>query len=270
MEHQYTIVDGVLTPKATQHNFVPEGSVVYEVVRLIDGKPLFWHEHYVRLIESCRIAQLKFNLQSSALTTAIQALVKANRTQSINLKLEVFIANSQLHYLMYFIPSQYPDNSLYSLGISLGVLHQERINPQAKVVNTLVRDRANDLIKKGNYFEVLLVNDKGEITEGSRSNVFFIKGSALITPPVADVLPGITRSQVLKIAQNIGLAVSEEAVNIQDATGFDLIFITGTSPMLLPASCLEKFVFNTNNVMFQSLLSEYRSSVMNDLTAFDY
>lgn len=270
MEHQYIVVDGVLTPDSSLSDLIPEGKVVYEVVRLIDGKPLFWHDHFLRLVESCRIAQLNFGLPSGSFTKAIRDLVIANNIQSVNCKIEVFMVGGLLHYRLLVLPSHYPDQNLYATGISLGFLHEERQDPNAKVVNASVRSKADRLIKEGDYYEVLLVNGKGEITEGSRSNVFFIKGSTLITPPVVDVLPGITRYQVLKIAQKLEIPIVEVAVNVSDVSDFDLMFITGTSPMLLPASRVGNLNYNPDNAIFKSLLNEYRQNVANDLNTFDY
>jgi len=270
VEHQYIVVDGVLSPNFSHSDLIPEGKVVYEVVRIIDGKPLFWHDHFLRLVESCRIAQLNFDLPSSSFTKAIRDLVIANHIQSVNCKIEVFIAGGQLHHRILILPSHYPGHNLYTAGVSLGFLHEERQDPNAKVVNASVRSKADCLIKEGGYYEVLLVNGKGEITEGSRSNVFFIKGSTLITPPVVDVLPGITRYQVLKIAQRLKIPVVEVAVNVNDVSDFDLMFITGTSPMLLPAARVGNLSNNPDNAIFKSLLNEYRQSVANDLNAFDY
>ena len=270
MERQYIVVDGVLTLDSSFSDLIPDGKVVYEVVRLIDGKPLFWHDHFLRLVESCRIAQLNFDLPSSSFTKAIRDLVIANHIQSVNCKIEVFMVGGLLHHRILVLPSHYPDHNLYATGISLGFLHEERQDPNAKVVNASVRNKADRLIKEGDYYEVLLVNAKGEITEGSRSNVFFIKGSTLITPPVVDVLPGITRYQVLKIAQKLEIPIVEVAVNVNDVSDFDLMFITGTSPMLLPASRVGNLNYNPYNAIFKSLLNEYRQNVANDLNAFDY
>ena len=50
-------------------------------------------------------------------------------------------------------------------------------------------------------YEVLLVNRDGVITEGSRSNVFFIKSGEVYTPPTDAVLPGVTRTMIIRILE---------------------------------------------------------------------
>jgi len=244
--------------------------VVYEVVRLIEGKPLFWAEHYHRLIDSCRIAQLDFSIPSVNPKKEVERLVTSNGVRSINFKMEVFFSALQLHYRLFLVPSHYPDNRLYTSGVPLGFLHEERVDPHAKVVNATIRGKANQKIEHGHYHEVLLVNSKDEITEGSRSNVFFISGSSLITPPLDEVLPGVTRYQVLKIAQQIGISVEEVVVKTSDIARFESAFITGTSPMLLPISRLDNHSFNPQHPVFNLLLEGYKQKVAEDLNAFEY
>lgn len=270
MNYPYIIIDGNIHPTETPLNPKPDGKVVYEVVRLIDGKPLFWDEHYHRLMESCSIAQLNFALPSATLKKVLERLVISNAIFSINFKIEVFIADRQLHYRLFLIPSQYPDTHLYSTGVPLGFLYEERTNPNAKIINGPIRSKANQLIERGHYYEVLLVNSKGEITEGSRSNVFFIAGSKLVTPPLHEVLPGVTRFHVIQIAQQLGLSVDEVAVKTSDISSFEAAFITGTSPMLLPARSLNSHAFNPQHPVCNILLEGYKQKVLENLNIFEY
>ena len=59
----------------------------------------------------------------------------------------------------------------------------------------MIRERPVRLISDNKLYEVLLVDRNGRITEGSRSNVFFVKGNKFYTGPSAMVLVGITRKK---------------------------------------------------------------------------
>jgi len=268
--YPYIIIDGDICLDEAPLNSTPEGMVVYEVVRLIEGKPLFWDEHYHRLMESCSIAHLNFSLSSTALIAALKKLVTSNGVSFINFKLEVFSVASQLHYRMFFIASNYPDKLLYTTGVPLGFLNEERIDPSAKIINVSIRNKANRLIEQENFFEVLLVNAKGEITEGSRSNVFFIAGTRLLTPPLHEVLPGVTRFHVIQIAQQMGFSVDEVVIKAADISSFDSAFITGTSPMLMPVSSINNHAFNTQHPVCKTLLDGYQQKVIENINSFEY
>jgi branched-chain amino acid aminotransferase len=119
-------------------------------------------------------------------------------------------------------------------GVVCGLLHTERNDPNAKVVQAGLRETADRMISEKRYYEVLLVNKKGEITEGSRSNVFFLKDGIFITSPSEDVLPGITRQKALEIISKTGMKVIMKSISIDELTDVDGAFLTGTSPKVLP------------------------------------
>lgn len=73
------------------------------------------------------------------------------------------------------------------------------------------------------------------ITEGSSSNAFIIKDQRLITRPLGtEILPGITRSTVLKAARHIGLAIDERPFTVAEACQADEAFITSTTTFVMP------------------------------------
>ena len=105
------------------------------------------------------------------------------------------------------------------------------------------------LMKRSNYtnaYEAILVDENGNITEGSKSNIFMIKDKQLITAPVNFVLPGITREIIIEGSKNIGYSISEENVNYKNIGDMDGLFISGTSPKVLPIRMVEKHCFNSS------------------------
>jgi len=145
----------------------------------------------------------------------------------------------------------------YEAGVRCGVLHAERITPNAKVLETSVRQQANRLIRDEGYYEVLLVDHEGRITEGSRSNVFFIQGDCLVTPPGHEVLLGITRQKTIQLAKNLGMPFREAEVKLEKLNGFQAAFLTGTSPKILPLSQIGDRRLNPQNSLMQQLRLEY-------------
>ena len=107
--------------------------------------------------------------------------------------------------MTFFIPHKYPDKKWYETGVPCGILMAERDNPKAKVFQTSVRRKADEMIENQGLFEVLLVDRGGRITEGSRSNVFFVKNDRLFTPKGGDVLSGITRRKIISLAQEMNI-----------------------------------------------------------------
>ena len=98
----------------------------------------------------------------------------------------------------------------------------------------MARDKA---LKEG-YDEALFINEKGNLTEGSISNLFMVASDGiLVTPPLAEgLLPGIMRQMVIDSALELGIAVSQTCVPTDALTGFSSAFLTNSMFGILPLS----------------------------------
>ena len=112
------------------------------------------------------------------------------------------------------------------------------------------------LILEGSY-EALLVNDNDLITEGSRTNIFFLRDDTLFTAPDNIVLNGITRKHILEICKENNINVKLTAVNINDIKEYDAVFMTGTSPIVLPFCNIGDFSFNVGVPLIPELRHHY-------------
>jgi len=92
-----------------------------------------------------------------------------------------------------------------------------------------------------------LVNQKGEITEGSRSNMFFVKNNVFYTSPSKDVLVGITRSRVIQLCTQLGYEVKEQEIPVSFLDEIDGLFLTGTSPKVLPIASVDTHQYDSSN-----------------------
>jgi branched-subunit amino acid aminotransferase/4-amino-4-deoxychorismate lyase len=81
--------------------------------------------------------------------------------------------------------------------------------------------------------EAILRTD-GEMTEGSRSNIFAVRRGELCTPPSDRVLAGITRDIVIRLSLDAGYRASEVPLSLMELSQFDEFFITSTSMHIIP------------------------------------
>lgn len=85
------------------------------------------------------------------------------------------------------------------------------------------------------FFDALFTNERGEITEGSITNVFFLSGGRILTPPIeAGLLPGVTRKQIIKVALTLGYSLTESTVTPAGLKEFDGAFVTNSVIEVLP------------------------------------
>ncbi len=253
--HKYFVLNGEL--KGVRF-FVPgeNDGGIYEVLRVVNGIPLFLEDHLARFYQSAEIAGKTIHYSESQINAFLKELIQKNKINEGN----VLIA-SKLNLEAFFIPHVYPTVEMFNDGVVCGILKAERENPHAKVFQTTVRQRADQMLAEKKFFEVLLVDHLGKVTEGSRSNVFFVLGNHLVTSPASKVLLGITQQKIFQIAGELNIPVFEREVNFSELSQFDAAFLTGTSPKILPVRQIDAFKFNVQNEIVRNLMQRYNELI---------
>lgn len=234
---------------------------IYEVIRVMNGTSLFLEDHFDRLQTSVQIRGLQLKMELLEFRHNIAELTKLNGQQNGNVKFTLSKVGKENQWTFSFIPSSYPTASDYQLGVATGLLFAERENPNAKVIQHIVREGANQLMADKKLYEVLLVDHNGMITEGSRSNVFFVKKNLFFTAPASKVLVGVTRKKIMECLNELNFRVIEQAVATFETGAFDAVFLTGTSPKVLPVNCIDSILFSPNNSLVEQLMERYDSMI---------
>lgn len=231
---------------------------VYEVIRILNGKPQLLAEHLHRLERSWNLSdrlKRKEYIGFDRLFEICTQVVEVNRLVNQNLRVDLDGANTVVKP----VESFYPNRTDYLVGVDTVSMEYERPNPRAKISNVLLNEKVQQIRSIENIFEVLLVNEDNMVLEGSKSNVFFIKGNHLYTAPLDHVLSGVTREMVMKIAEKHGIYVHQRPVPISNVYMYDACFLTGTSIDLLPIRRIDSQVFRSaSNPLFVKLLKEFR------------
>jgi branched-chain amino acid aminotransferase len=255
---KYYIANGELLPSAGYKEFnAQNGIFIYEVLRVISGVPLFIEDHLARLNYSAVKSGFQSPIKIESIGAGIRRLISENELDVGNIKIVVGEWHGTVSWQAFFIPFHYPSESDYFRGVELGVLKAERINPEAKTIQHEVREKANQMLEDGGLYEVLLIDTEGFVREGSRSNIFFIKGNTISTPPANQVLNGITRQKVVDILYRDGYSFSEELIPLADLAGFHAAFLTGTSPKVLPVNRISGFRYPARNPLCIEIIDKY-------------
>jgi branched-chain amino acid aminotransferase len=233
------------------------GFTVYEVFRVIGGIPLFLEDHYARLALSMQLQQLDNPLSYDDFLKKTLELIRINGKSDGNIRFAIVGEGAESSWYFAFLPATYPDVDDWVKGVDTELFVAEREKPNAKVLQKNVRFTANRLIDEHHVYEVLLVDHDGFITEGSRSNVFFVKGEVFYTAPASKVLVGITRRKVFVCLNELGFQIVEEAVHHSELKSFDAVFLTGTSPKVLPVRSIGEITFRVGHSAVGALMRRY-------------
>ena len=269
--NDYIIKDGKLAPvSALDAILQKDRKEVYEVLRIKNGLPIFPIEHYERFAHSFEMLGRKSLVTEEEFCEQIALLVEKCGVDDQNVRVDQYIddEDGKEHIYMYLVETHYPTKEHYRDGVTVGYLAGERNTPQAKISDNQLRGRADKALMDSGFFEVMLVNHNNEITEGSRTNFFFIKENTVVASPSDTILLGITRMMVLRILEKHGIPYVEQTIPADGLDQFDAAFLTATSPNVLPVAHAKGFDapgmagkdvdFDAQNTLLRNLMQWFK------------
>ena len=237
---------------------IRRNKTLYEVVRVIKGKVLFADDHIDRLFTSIEKSKREVSFNKSEIKDRLLLLIKDNKIVEGNIKIILtFDENRKSNLILCSIKFYYPPKSLYESGVNTTLFNASRSNPEIKQLIIELKNEVSKIILKTGVFEVIYFNDDGFITEGSRSNLFFIKDDTLFTASSENVLSGITRKYIIELCEILNLKVEFVKVNKSELEKFDAAFITGTSPGVIPILNIDNIKFDTKNSIYMQVHDAY-------------
>lgn len=262
----YIIVNGEIEPLGDQLEQMDFGvAPIYEVIRVCKGHPLFMDEHLERMAQSAKLRGYDLAGKFDQIRENLITLIERNRVEDNNIR--ITIGHEGTLMAMFCVKSYYPPASLYASGVKTTLLNRERKNPHAKVVNYDLAAEVEKIKRATGIFEALLVDDNGRITEGSKSNVFFIENRKVVSAKSGAILQGITRLKLLELLDEMDIAFVERNVELEDLKDFQGCFLTGTSINVLPVCAIDEIAFDVEgHDLLNRIVEGFKDKVFQDLT----
>ncbi len=221
------------------------GFGVYETIRVVHGIPAFLEAHLARLGLSADAIGLRSPHTSAQIENWIKTLLLETKADTCNLKILLIGAREPSDVTLWILPLAplFPDRKLYRDGATAITVSHERFLPKAKTLNMLPSYLFYRQAKERGCYDALLVDRHGNLTEGTRTNLLGIKGRTIVSPPRNDILEGVMRDNVLRVAIEQGYTVTEEAIPLASIDAFDGVFLTSTSTKILPLRQIDERSF---------------------------
>ena len=263
----YVIDNKIFNSSSINFQFDNSAYQTYEVMRFTKGVLVFLLDHLERMKEG--IEGLKRDttfIQKSAISNLLLLVQRIVGFEG-NIKLLGKADNAHVKFAAYGIPHYYPNEELYKKGIKINTISVERPNPSIKQVHVADSiSKRMELFNKDVFYESLLVDRNGYITEGSKSNFFLIKKNSLFSAPESQILNGITRKYVLKIAEAKGVPVIEQAIKNNELNQYEAAFICGTSPKILPVTWINDNQYNPGHPIVNMMIRSYKELLEEHIT----
>jgi branched-chain amino acid aminotransferase len=232
------------------------GSSVFEGIRVYTtpGGPAIFRlrEHVDRLIAGAAAYGMELRWDADGLSAAIIETVRASGRPAAYVRPLAFFAGETVrlnpgrecpvHVMIAVLPFE----GLIP-GSTAAPLFRATVSPFMKTPSRALPST----VKAGGHYtnsiralaeahargfdETILLNDRGEVAEGSGENIFIVRGGELITNDAdADILLGITRASVLAIAREAGITTRIRPITTDDLASSDEAFFTGTAAEVVP------------------------------------
>jgi branched-chain amino acid aminotransferase len=259
----YFLANGEKKPAGEFQNYgtrIEHTPSVYEVIRVEEGVPLFLEDYLERMQRSFSQLNLTIPFDEKELVKELHRLIRINDHQSGPVKL-VFGHGESPFFLMYLMRPHLPSPEAYKTGVKTVTMKEVRVNPNVKSWNQGLRERSVKKLQETGAYEAILVDGEGNITEASRSNVFFLHEKTVFTAPMDQVLPGITRKKVLEVCAEIGIPVVYEHLPLSGIERFRGCFLTGTARRVVPVKWIDEIRFVPDTELFRKISNAFEEYV---------
>ena len=166
----------------------------------------------------------------------IQSLVGEVGEDALNIKMLLMGGNTKESSQLFIFPLAplFPKRSWYRDGISICSFVYERWMPQAKTLNMLPSYYYYTHAKAEGHYDALLVDRDGALREGTRTNIYGMKGNSIFSPPKEDVLEGVTMMTLEHAIQNSIYTLQYKKIPYISIQNYDSVFLSSTSTKIIP------------------------------------
>jgi D-alanine transaminase len=220
---------------------------IYEYIAFFNQKLLDGDLHFKRLERSLKELEIAAPVSAGALKIIVRELIERNGREDGGLYIQVtrgvakrdhvFPKNVRPALVMTVCGAKTPKQHEFTDGVKVITQPDNRwVRRDIKSVSLLANILAKQEASRQKVREALLVEEDGTVNEGSASNFFIVTKAGVLLTHQADenILGGVTRDVVLKIASKAQIKVEERAFNIAEVKDAEEAFITSTSVNVLP------------------------------------
>ncbi|UCD61404.1 MAG: aminotransferase class IV [Flavobacteriaceae bacterium] len=242
------------------------GDALFETLRVVNGKLIFWEDHYLSLMSAMRILRMEIPMSFTMEFLEEQILMLLpgeQKNQSAAIRITVFRNNGgsytpETNDVSYIISSDPLTNPYYILNeesyeveLFKDFTLSKNMLSNLKTNNRILNVVGSIYAKENGYQSCLMLNDSKSVTEGLDGNIFLVKDNVIQTPPIGDgCIKGVIRKKILDILCNVDTyECLEKSISPFELQQADELFITNSINGIQPISKYRKKTFGTTVAM---------------------
>ena len=220
------------------------GDALFETIRVINSKIIFWESHYFRLMSSMRLLRMQIPMEFSPefLEERILELIKKNNLEKDPAKVKINVNRkfgglykpntNEIDYILSCETIASPfftlENNFYETELFKDHFITSGLLSTLKTNNKLVNILGSIYADENDYDNCILLNEKKSVVEFTNANIFLVKDNIIKTPPLSDgCLKGVIREKLIEIIKNSDdYELKEESISPFELQKADEMFMT--------------------------------------------
>ncbi len=251
------------------------GDALFETLRVVDGRLIFWEDHYLSLMSSMRILRMEIPMSFTMEFLEEQILMLlpgGQKNNSTKIRITVYRnqgglyrpENNEVSYIisadLLANPYYILDEDSYEVELYKDFTVSKNMLSNLKTNNRIVNVVGSIYAKENGYHNCLMLNDSKSVVEALNGNIFVVKDNVIKTPPIEDgCIKGITRKKILDILHKIDTyECLEKSISPFELQQADELFITNSINGIQPISKYRKKTFN--NIVARDILGKLNAA----------
>ena len=240
---------------------------VFSTIRVTSGVLIAFERHWSRMQRDAALLRVPFPSEPEYLRSRLLRLVQANRAENGTLRVAVvrnrngkWTGPNSRDFDLIALTADLTD---WGPGARLAVERNARFagSPYAgaKTTSWVLNLAYLEKAQANGFDEVVLLNEREEVSECASANIFASVGSEVWTPPLSSgCLPGVTRDLLLSEVRAEGITVADKPLRLGDLERADEVFITSVNRDLLPVLSIEGLTTQCKGEARERLAAAYR------------
>jgi branched-chain amino acid aminotransferase len=235
------------------------GDGIFETIKVVNKKVVFWEDHYFRLMASMRMLRMKIPMEFT-LEFLEQEILKTVGVQdeaaSFRVRLNVYRKDGGLYtpktneidYLIEAKENTYITKETYTVDVFKDFYNYSGLLSTIKTNNRMLNTLASIFAKENDLDNCVLINERKGVVEVANGNIFVLKGNIIKTPALTEgCIKGIARQKVIEIiAKNKEFILEQTTISPFEIQKADEVFITNAIMGVQPITHYKKKKFTVD------------------------
>ena len=255
--------NGKLLPAAdfnitTQNRAFKYGDGLFETLKVVNNRLVFWEDHYFRLMASMRMLRMEipmaFTLEFLE-SEILKTLKSQNPLETYRVRLSVYRKDgglyspvtNQIDYIIEGIPYSYSTKETYTIDLFKDYYNYSGMLSTIKTNNRILNTLASIYMEENELDNCVLLNERKGVVEAINANLFIVKGTTIKTPALSEgCIKGVVRKKIIELLEkNKEFTLEETVISPFELQKADELFLTNSIMGIQPVTNYRKKILNT-------------------------